>query len=55
MGTDLDRVPLLALTSIVAGPYGAGSSRSTTFAEAMYIADGNVSFDDWDMLMWSLG
>src|SRR5713226_9537842 len=24
-------------------------------AEAMYIADGKVSLDDWDMLTWSLG
>src|SRR5215813_1361554 len=24
-------------------------------AAAMYIADGKLSFDDWDMLTWSLG
>src|SRR5262245_17286341 len=34
----------------------AGMSRSDVLtAAAMYIADGNESFDDWDMLTWSLG
>src|SRR5208337_4909001 len=34
----------------------AGSSRLFTLtAAAIYIADGNVSFDDCDMLTWSLG
>src|SRR5216684_2687514 len=34
----------------------AGSSRPVTFtAAAMYIADGNESLDDCDMLTWSLG
>src|SRR5260370_9508572 len=33
-----------------------GNRRSATFiAAAMYIADGYLSFDDWDMLTWSLG
>ena len=34
----------------------AGISRCVTpTAAAMYIAEGNVSFDDCDMLTWSLG
>src|SRR5215471_20040369 len=34
----------------------AGSSRPFTLtAAAMYMADGNESFDDCDMLTWSLG
>src|SRR5262245_1570312 len=34
----------------------AGSRRWLTFtAAAIYIVDGNVSLDDWDMLTWSLG
>src|SRR6516165_8726790 len=34
----------------------AGNSRPFTFtAAAMYVADGNESFDDCDMLTWSLG
>src|SRR5882757_8612967 len=34
----------------------AGSSLLFTFtAAAMYIAEGNVSFDDCDMFTWSLG
>src|SRR5579862_9210206 len=34
----------------------AGISRSFTFtAAAMYIVEGNESFDDCDMLTWSLG
>src|SRR6516165_2368218 len=37
-------------------PVTAGSNRPVTFtAAAMYIADGNVSFDDCDMFTWSLG
>src|SRR5882757_4698644 len=34
----------------------AGISRTVvSTAAAMYIADGKLSFDDWDMLTWSLG
>ncbi len=37
-------------------PVTAGSNRSITFTTAaMHIADGNESFDDCDILTWSLG
>jgi hypothetical protein len=37
-------------------PVTAGSSRPVTFtAAAMYIAEGNVSFDDCDIFTWSFG
>ena len=42
----------LALASIEpCSAFTAGSSRSTVLsAAAMYITDGKLSFDDWDML-----
>src|SRR6516225_10382439 len=37
-------------------PVTASSNRPVTFtAAAMYIAEGNVSFDDCDMFTWSFG
>jgi hypothetical protein len=47
----------LALAAIAScSAWTAGSSRPVTLtAAAMYIADGKVSFDDCDMLTWSLG
>ena len=56
--TDLNDVPpLLALVAIASrSAVTAGISRSFTFtAAAMFIAVGNVSFDDCDMLTWSFG
>ena len=48
----------LALASIASrSAFTAGISRCLTVitAAAMYIAEGNESFDDCDMLTWSLG
>src|ERR1700730_17536276 len=46
-----------ALAAIAAcSAFTAGMRRCfTPIADAIYIADGNVSFDDCDMLTWSLG
>src|SRR5262245_9561550 len=47
----------LALAAIAScSAVTVGSNRSDVLtAAAMYIAEGNESFDDWDMLTWSLG